>query len=866
LVAFAFFAIADEPPRPLVTKQAPAAEQAVPVLQDSKRTDLNLQGQTDTSSGESRRNENIQFDPIDNNALKELNVRLGTTATIVREFAVDRNYFGAEFGKAVSATLHVPASRHSGIHGKLHESHNNSMFSARSFFQVGGVKPARTNDYGFQFGTPLWSGAFISLDGNQEKIRGSVNGNVLVPRADERTPLTTDLALRRMVERFLAAYPAELPNRTDINERALNTNSAQSINTNSSTIRLDNNRGGRDRWTLLYGFTGQNVRAFELVAGQNPNSDTKSQSIRATWSRKWGPFTDTDFSVGFDRLHTLIVPEEHAVGPQVTIGGVIDPLGPGSNLPIDRVQNQFRYAARLGRVAAGSRFWTAGFELLRRQVNGSEYSSQRGVITFANDFGRDAMTNFRMGVPIRFSVGIGDPHRGFRNLGMQFYAGGHWSAASHLTLDYGLRYQPVTRPVEVNHLSVVPYGCQCKDLAPRLGFAYRLPGRWGVLRGADGIHFGEILPVTFQQVRFNPPGMIKLEIHNPNLADPLAGADLSPDARSTIFQIPRDLAAPYSHQYNFAWEPAPSSNWKLQLGYVGSRSNRLLYMAYNNRAHPIPGIEQTNGTVNLRRADPRHYDIRRVTNGSRGYFDAGRVSLVVPRKGGFSLDASYWLSKAIDLGGNYTNPASNTDTGQVRSQSEFLVNQDLKGPSSFDASHAFLLRIAYDTPGMAGRRSALRHFLAGWTFSAVVLLKTGTPFDVISGSDGPGFGNVDGSAGDRPNLLDQQVLGRTIGDPDTSTRLLPRSAFAFIQPMEERGNLGHNVFRKGGIRNVNAALLRSWKVLLDKSLDFRAESINFLNTPQFAEPGKELTSPSFGQITNTLNDGRTFRFLVQFVF
>jgi hypothetical protein len=47
---------------------------------------------------------------------------------------------------------------------------------------------------------------------------------------------------------------------------------------------------------------------------------------------------------------------------------------------------------------------------------------------------------------------------------------------------------------------------------------------------------------------------------------------------------------------------------------------------------------------------------------------------------------------------------------------------------------------------------------------------------------------------------------------------------------------------------------------------FRAESINLLNSPQFAEPGTDLSSGNFGQITNTLNDGRTFRFLLQFGF
>jgi hypothetical protein len=148
----------------------------------------------------------------------------------------------------------------------------------------------------------------------------------------------------------------------------------------------------------------------------------------------------------------------------------------------------------------------------------------------------------------------------------------------------------------------------------------------------------------------------------------------------------------------------------------------------------------------------------------------------------------------------------------------------------------------------------------------VLLAKTGPPFTVFSGSDGAGFGNVDGSPGDRPDLLDSSILGRTVNNPDTSVRLLPKSAFAFIGPAESRGNLGVGVFRRGGIRNVNASLSRTWTLAPERSLTFRAESINFLNTPQFAEPGTDLTSPSFGQITNTLNEGRTFQFQLRFRF
>ena len=117
------------------------------------------------------------------------------------------------------------------------------------------------------------------------------------------------------------------------------------------------------------------------------------------------------------------------------------------------------------------------------------------------------------------------------------------------------------------------------------------------------------------------------------------------------------------------------------------------------------------------------------------------------------------------------------------------------------------------------------------------------------------------------SLLDASILGRTIGNPDTSVQQLPRSAFRYINaPRELAGNLGRNVFRRGQIANINASLSRNWKLPREWQMSLLAESINLFNTPQFAEPGFSISSPNFGQITNTLNDGRTFRFQLRLTF
>ena len=177
-LAWASLCLAQNTPPP--AQPTPAAAPA--------RTDLNLLGRTRTSTGESRRNENVQFNLVDNNALKESNTRLGITATLFDEFRADRGYFGSEFGNRPTASFHLTPVRGNGFHGSLFETHLNSLFNARSFFTVGGLPPARENNYGFSMTRRLWKGGALTVDGSQNRIRGNVNGNILIPLPNERTP------------------------------------------------------------------------------------------------------------------------------------------------------------------------------------------------------------------------------------------------------------------------------------------------------------------------------------------------------------------------------------------------------------------------------------------------------------------------------------------------------------------------------------------------------------------------------------------------------------------------------------------------------------------------------------------------------
>lgn len=824
------------------------------------RTQLNLLGQTDAKSGESRRNENVQFNLIDNNALKEINQRLGVTPTVITEFQAERHYYGAEFGTAPSTPIIVvPKGTASGWHGRADWAHLNSILSARAFFQVGGVQPARENRFGLGLTGPLWRGAQLTIDGGVQRIRGIVNGNVQVPSPSERTPLpsATNPLVRAFVQRILNAYPAQLPNRTDIDVRMLNTNAPQKVDNDNATLRLDQSVGARDTLIATYQHVAAGVRAFQLIQGQNPDTTTMSHQAGLQWHRAWSSRTTSMAGLRFDRARSLIVQENNALGPQIFTAGVLRAINENNAVPIDRAQNLWKTAAQVSHVA-GRHQLKAGFELLRRQMNGRESDAHVTAIAFFNNYGQDALTNLRSGRPATYWIAQGDLHRGYRNWDNWFYFSDQWKVSSLFTVTLGAGYRPASRPYEVNGFEQLPYYADRNNFGPTLGLAYRLPGRAGVLRAAYGLHYGEIFPVTFQQVRFNPPNNYKAVIQDPDLLRILQGGynvRANPPRQSVFYDYQPNLVSPYSQQYNAVWELAPAKEWLWQFAYVGSRSNKVLNHWYTNRAHPRPGVALTTATVDDRRAISNIGEIRRVMNSSRGYFDAFRTTLTSRGWRGLSLEGSYWFSKAIDLGGDYTNTAHDVDSFRYRSQGEFDVAGDLRGLSRFDSPHALLLKADYRLPMWRH----LPKWTGRWQLDSVTLVKTGTPFNINTGSDAPGFGNVDGISGDRPNLVDPNVLGRTISHPDQSRALLPRSAFAFVRPGEERGNLGRNVFRRASIRNWNGGLTGNWTLRRDWTMALRVEAINLSNTPQFAEPDASLTNPNFGVITNTLNDGRTFR-------
>jgi len=809
-----------------------------------------------------QRNENVQVHRIDNDAVKEANIRLGASVTFLAETPVQANYYAAEHGRP-PAESPLPAARRAAPEwrGEVYHNHQNSVFNARTFFQVGPVRPSRRNSYGWRAGGAAGPLGRLSLAGSQRKIRGMVNGNVLVPLAGERAPLAKDPAVRALISRWLEAYPSALPNRPDFDPRALNTNAPQRIDETDAEFRLDRPIGALSRLVASHALSRQREAAFQLVAGQNPDTDIHSHRARLSW--RWNPSPAAEAALGFafDRTRSWLRPEPRAIGPRVRIGFQIEELGPDSMFPIDRAENAYCWAALFSRRAGARHALTFGGDLTRVQLNGVESNNQRGYFQFTNNFGRSAVENFLWGTPTTYEVTVGELARGFRNWRLDAFLGDQFAAGAGLQIYFGLRYNAVTTPREIHGLNRVPYRADANNFSPRLGIAWRATSEW-TLRAAYSVSFGEILPVTYQQIRNNLPHVRYLQVQNPDLRDPLAGVNLrDPAGRASPTWLAPDLVAPYAHQYRLGLERRWFGRSMLRAAYVGSRSLKLLNSFIQNRAEPVPGIPLTTATVDQRRPDPRYYEIKRVVNAGMAYLDAAQLAWELPLNGGLAAGLRYTFGKAIDEGVDYSSTAANADILRGRSQWQYEQLRDRRGLSNFDSPHALEWHAHWELPSPAGAGSRWAWLLGGWQISAAALLKSGTPFTLYVGSDAPGFGNVDGGPSDRPNLLDPSILGRTVDDPNASASILRADRFAFIRPGEHRGNLGRNTFRKDGIANLNAALGKQWRWNGGRewTLLVRAEAYNLANHPQFDEPQRNLSSPSFGRITNTLNDGRVFQ-------
>ena len=233
---------------------------------------------------------------------------------------------------------------------------------------------------------------------------------------------------------------------------------------------------------------------------------------------------------------------------------------------------------------------------------------------------------------------------------------------------------------------------------------------------------------------------------------------------------------------------------------------------------------------------------------------------------GLQFDFNYTFSRSID---NVSSVANTVVGGLVCDATNLRV---CRGPSDFDVTHLFSANGVYDLPFGRGRgidRNAngfVNALIGGWQFATIFTAHSGFAFSTNTGAFPVGFVfdspavQVGSSSALAVNVHDDNGKIQLFADPVAAKAAL---ANPFGGQIGTRNNL-----RGPGFVNFDMSLskrfLMPWS---DKhTIEFRAEAYNALNHTNFSDPGANINSPTFGQITTQANSNRVMQFALRYQF
>jgi hypothetical protein len=246
--------------------------------------------------------------------------------------------------------------------------------------------------------------------------------------------------------------------------------------------------------------------------------------------------------------------------------------------------------------------------------------------------------------------------------------------------------------------------------------------------------------------------------------------------------------------------------------------------------------------INERRPDGRFGGQSEVSNGAFTWYDGLQIEFTKRLSNGLNFQAAYTFSKSEDT----TSEATTIGAGDSNQTGNNLKAS--RGYSRFHTPHRFTLFGTYRLPWLDKRKDFIGQMFGGWQISTVFKWVHGTPFTVTGATVDL---DLDNFAEARPVLIDQSLLGRTYGNPNSSVANLPASAFRAPTLADlDCCIVGRNTFYADGVKNVDLAISKKFLMPFEgHSLSVRADLFNAFNHVQFGFPNSTFTSAGFGQIT-----------------
>ena len=585
-----------------------------------------------------------------------------------------------------------------------------------------------------------------------------------------------------------------------------------------------------------------------------------------------------------------------------------------TNSPLHKTSGNWDVSDNLSKMV-GTHSLKMGAEIMLIRPSTEAALSGRGTFGFTGVFTQNPPSRTGSGSPVAdFLLGTANSvTAGTIGQAVErgWYGGGYfqddWTVSSRLTVNLGVRYEYTSPYTEVNNRmanfittpgdpqygSLILSGDYRKpralitadktNFAPRVGFAYRVPGVKNlVVRSSFGIFYAQDPGIGVgQRITNNPPffgyGALSIVsdqispstgfVLSPNASLPRPAAInpnnfvLIPSATSALQSWADHMSTPYVEEWNFTIEKQLPWSMLWETSYVGNTGVHLWSVAQANQ--PVtngPGSPTTRRPL----AGYTVAGINQTAPWGTSSYEGLSTKLEKRFSAGVSFLAAFTYGRALDFqdANSLGLCISSSGCGGGGDAVQNSYNRRTqRGPSDNDVPLRFSLGGGWALPfgrGKAYLRDGWGAALAGgWELSTIYQVQTGAPFTPILSFDNANAGNTSW-----PN----RVCNGNLSSRGPSHWF---DQSCFVAPSQYQfGNTGRNVLYGPGLNSLDLGLHRDFRMPIEHptNLQFRAEAFNTLNHPQFAQPGSTVGSSTFGVVTATSVANRQLQFALRLSF